>query len=186
VWLSEGNIGDQFDFGGDALQNFKVVFGFREYRKHVDGGVQDGPYWDVLAAFAGDDTYDQATDTLVCGPTQATLVDDDVFDSAKQKIGADDSVEWYFTVAATNVTATPTGGAQVGRVDQIAVPVLDVFPRTPEGQSGPPTTHLKVLLPSGKSGFIPISAALPLVSDRLCYAVMPNGDWKLAGFDQAQ
>ena len=50
MWLSEGNISDQFDFGGDALQNFKVVFGFREYRKHVDGGVKDGPYWDLLQA----------------------------------------------------------------------------------------------------------------------------------------
>jgi len=185
VWLSEGDISDQFDFGGDALQNFKVVFGFRNYRKQADGGVSDGPYWDALANFAADRIFEQSTDTLVCGPMVAT-VDDDVLDNARQKIGADDSVEWYFTTANASVTATPAGGATVGHADQLALPVLDVYPQAAQGQPEPPVTHLKVLLPSGKSGWIPVSAALPLVTDRLCYALMPNGDWKIAGFDQAQ
>jgi hypothetical protein len=41
-------------------------------------------------------------------------------------------------------------------------------------------------LPSGKGGWIPASAAIPLVTDRLCYAVTSDGSWKIAGFDQAQ
>jgi hypothetical protein len=38
------------------LHNFKVVFGFREAGKDEDGGVDGEPYWDLLAAFAGDPT----------------------------------------------------------------------------------------------------------------------------------
>ena len=47
-------------------------------------------------------------------------------------------------------------------------------------------THLQVLLPSGKTGWIPATAGLPLVTDRLCYAVTADGDWKIAAFDQAE
>src|ERR1700736_2014696 len=42
VWMSQGAAIDQFDFGRDALHNFKVVFGFRETGKDTDGGVPDG------------------------------------------------------------------------------------------------------------------------------------------------
>ncbi len=186
VWVTAGEVSESFDFGGDPVQNFKVVFGFRDYRKYVDGGVPDGPYWDSLAAFAADKSYEQSAETLVCGPINATIADDNIFESAKQKIGADDSTEWYFAIADANVTANPTGGAQVGRINKIAVPILDTYPSVPEGQSGPPATHLKVLLPSGKSGWVAMSAVLPLVSDRLCYARLQNGDWKIAGYEQVQ
>jgi hypothetical protein len=43
-----------------------------------------------------------------------------------------------------------------------------------------------VLLPSGKSGWIPISAAIPLTTDRLCYALTADNDWKFAAFDQGE
>jgi hypothetical protein len=186
VWRTGGDISDQFDFGGDALQNFKVVFGFRQFGKRVDGGVADGPFWDILSAFVSDNSYDIISDTLVCGPTIATLDDPDAFEAAKQKIGADDSIQWYVTVDDdTSVSATPAGtGAPVGHIGPAALPVLASYPE--QRDSGPPPSHLKVLLPSGKSGWIPVTAAIPLESDRLCYALTASGDWKIAGFDQAQ
>ena len=101
------------------------------------------------------------------------------------RIGADDSVEWYFTVADTNATATPAGGAAVGRVGQVALPVLKTYPALTEGATRP-VTHLQVLLPSGKSGWIPLSAARPMVTDRLCYALTADGTWKIAAFDAAE
>jgi hypothetical protein len=186
VWMAQGELSNQFDLGRDALHNFKVVFGFRELGKDADGAVAGGPNWEALTAFAADKFFYAATDTLVCGPTGAMVVDDRVFDSAKQTIAADDSVEWYFTVTDTTATAAPTGpGSSVGSVSRLALPVLNVYPPA-GGQPGPPATHVQVLLPSGKSGWIPTSAAIPLVTDRLCYAVTPDGNWKIAGFDQAQ
>lgn len=186
VWLQQSEIADQFDFGGDALQNFKVLFGFREAGKHVDGGVKDGPYWNDLANFAANTKVQRASGTLVCGPMSA-IVSQDVIDQARQAIGADDSTDWYFTLGDTTVTANPGGGATVGRVSQVALPLLDEYPKAPEGSTETPAvTYLKVLLPSGTSGWIPAAAAMLLNPDRLCYAMTANGDWKIAAFDQSE
>jgi len=186
VWLQQDEIADQFDFGGDALQNFKVLFGFREAGKQVDGGVKDGPYWDDLANFAANTKFQRASDTLVCGPMTA-IVAEDVLDQARQKIGADDSTDWYFTLGDTDVTASPGGGATVGHVGQVALPLLDEYPQARQGSSeAPAVTHLKVLLPSGKSGWIAVSAAMLLNPDRLCFAVTAGGDWKITAFDQSE
>jgi len=186
VRMSQGEFSDQFDFGRDALHNFKVVFGFREHGKDSDGAVANGPFWDSLAHFAANKTFYKAADTLVCGPTAAVIVDGGAFERAKQKIGADDSVEWYFTVVETPATSTPgVTGPQVGRISGIAVPVLNVHPAQ-EGQSAPPASHLKVLLPTGKSGWISLSAAHPLATHRLCYALTSGREWKISAFDQAQ
>jgi hypothetical protein len=184
VWLTQGALNDQFDLGRDALHNFKVVFGFREFGKDVDGGVAEGPFWDALAAFAADSTYYLAGGSLVCGPTTATIVDEDVFEKAQSQLD-DDSIEWYFTIAETTVTAKPEGGPQVGKVGQVALPILDVHPPTQEGEEKP-VTHVQVLLPSGRSGWIPLSAVRPFSSDRLCYAATPGGEWKIAAFDSAE
>jgi hypothetical protein len=187
LWTSRGELNDQFDFGRPALDNFESLFGFAAPGKAAEGAAPGGPLWDVLATFAADKTFYQATDTLVCGPMSAT-VDSDVFSLAKKKINADDSVEWYFTLAVnTPVAGSPTAaGPPVGQVGRVALPVLDVFPQPVAGQPKPPITHLQVLLPSGDTGWIPISAALPLLTDRLCYAVTPDGSWKFAAFDQAE
>jgi hypothetical protein len=187
LWMSRGELNDQFDFGSAPLDNFKALFGFAQSGKTTEGAGAEGPLWDVLATFAGDKAFYLATGTLVCGPSSAILVDDDDFNSAKKKIGADASVEWYYTLADTVATSSPIdGGSPVGHANQTALPVLNVFPPPTAGQPKPAITHLQVLLPSGKSGWIPISSALPLVTDRLCYAVTTDGSWKFAAFDQAE
>jgi hypothetical protein len=186
LWLSEGDINEQFDFGRDALHNFKVVFGFREAGKDADGAVPDGPFWDTLVEFSNEKSYYRAGTSLVCGPTAATIADENAFERAKQRIGADESIEWYFAIADTPAMAAPGGaGTPVGRVNQVALPVVSVHPPQ-QGQSPPPVTHLQVLLPIGKRGWIPVSAARPLVTDRLCYALTAGGDWKISAFDQSE
>jgi len=42
-----------------------------------------------------------------------------------------------------------------------------------------------VLLPSGRTGWVPVAAVRPLDADHLCYARTPSGDWKIAAIDQA-
>jgi hypothetical protein len=188
VWLSSGGVSGQYDFGRDALHNFKVVFGLREHGKDTDLPTVDDSVWESLAAFTNDRTYYAAGDTLICGPTAATIADEAGFERARQRIAADDSTEWFFVMTDTPATATPAGtGAPVGRAaGKTALPVVKVHPPVPEGQSGPPVTHLQILLPAGKAGWIPISAARPIVSDRLCYSATQSGDWKISAFDHAE
>jgi len=44
LWMIGGEPAEQLDLGRDAVQNFKVAFGFRALGKDADGGVSDGPY----------------------------------------------------------------------------------------------------------------------------------------------
>jgi len=190
LWTISGQPADELDLGRDAIHNFKVVFGFRALGKDVDGGVDDGPYWDALAAFAGDPTYYPATDAgnLVCGPMGANIVDEDVFEQARNKIETGEAAaDWYFTLAGTDVAKAPGDtGAPVARVGTVALPVLSFYPSTKEGQPAPVATHVEVLLPSGKTGWIAAAAMRPLLTDRLCYARTASGDWKIAAIDQAE
>ncbi len=180
----------KFDLGRDAIHNFKVVFGFRNYGKDVDGGVEDGPFWDALVAFAADQSYFQADDdgNLICGPMNAEIADDEVFEQAREKIeSGDEGADWYFTIAEVAVARAPgAAGAPIAKLGTVAVPVLDVFPKAPEGQAAPPATHLQILLPSGKTGWIPVAAARPISSNQLCYAKTANGEWKIATFDESE
>jgi hypothetical protein len=185
VWLTNGGLSGDFDLGRDAIHNFKVAMGFREQGKNEDLSPIDDSVWENLADFNKEKTYFSGGDNLVCGPMSANIKDDAGFDRAIQRIAADDSTAWFFVLTDTPAAATPGGtGAPVGRIGgKTAVPVLKTHPPVPEGQSGPPATHLQVLLPSGKPGWIPIALARPLVSDRLCYSETPSGDWKITTYE---
>ena len=185
VWLSNGGLSGDFDLGRDALHNFKVAMGFRENGKNEDLPSFADSVWENLADFNKEKTYFSGGDNLVCGPMSASVKDQAGFDKAIQRIAADDSTAWFFVLTDTPAAATPGGtGAPVGRIGgKTAVPVLKTHPPAPAGQSGPPATHLQVLLPAGKPGWIPINLARPLVSDRLCYSETTSGDWKITTYE---
>ena len=190
VWTFQGGPTNLFDMGRDAVHNFKVVFGFRQPGADGDGPVENGPFWDALAAFASDGSYyqDQQAGNLVCGPTTANAVDEDVMEQARKKLEAgEETVDWYFTLAPTSVAKAPNdNGPPVAKVGVVALPALSVYPPVEEGKPAPPATHLEVLLPNGKTGWVPANAVRPWDSERLCYAKTAKGDWKIAAYDQLE
>ncbi len=189
LWTVSDQPADELDLGRDAVHNFKVAFGFRALGKDVDGGVDNGPYWDVLTAFAEDTSYYLATDAgnLVCGPVAAEVADDKAYDQARRKVEtADEPAEWYFTLGDTAVAKAPGDtGAPVAKVGVIALPLLSFYPPEKEGAPPPAPTHFEVLLPSGRTGWVPVAAVRPLNADHLCYARTPAGEWRIAAIDQA-
>jgi hypothetical protein len=189
IWTVAGGNTDQFDQGRDALHNFKVLFGFREAGKSEDGGVQDGPYWDSLASFVPDSLgfFETADATnLVCSPMLASIADEKIQEAAEKKLGTDDDpVEWNVVITETAVAKTPGDtGPPVAKINKVAVPVLANHPPSPQNGPAVTPTHIEILLPTGRSGWIPASAAIPLFSDRLCFSKTASGDWKISGFDQ--
>lgn len=189
IWTQEGQLAGDFDLSRDALHNFKVVFGFRSPGKDADGGVENGPFWDMLEAFAADGTYSESGDTgnLVCGPVAAEVIDTHVFEQARKKVEASyDEAEWYFPLMKTDVTTSPNDTSpSIAKIEGMAVPVLDAYPTT-EGGHPKPATHLQVLLPSGQSGWVLVSAVRPLVTGRLCYAKTQHGNWRIAVYDEGE
>jgi hypothetical protein len=188
VWTFNDQMAEDFDFGRDAQHNFKVAFGFRAAGKDVDGGVEDGPYWDTLADVAKSGSFykDSNNKNLVCGPNRASVADETVFQEASTKIAAkDDEGEWYYVVGDTVVSASPSAGApQVATISKVAVPVLSYYPKATAAQPEPIATHIEVLLPSGKSGFVAIAMAKPLYGATLCFAKSADGNWKIASVNQ--
>jgi len=189
VWTLQGQLAGELDLGRDPLHNFKVVFGFRAPGADVDGGVENGPFWDTLAALAEDGTYYQSGESgnLVCSPAAAEVTDDAILEQARKKIeSGKEEPEWYFTLAETAIAKSPNDTSPpIASVGHVALPVLSVYPTTKVSDPRP-STHFEVLLPSGRSGWILVSAVRPLVTDRLCYAKNPNGDWRIAIYDQAE
>jgi hypothetical protein len=189
LWTVSDQPADELDLGRDAIHNFKVAFGFRALGQDADGGVDNGPYWEVLTTFAEDTSFYIANDAgnLVCGPVAAEIADDKAFDPARRKIDAvNEPVEWYFTLAETAVAKAPGDtGTPVAKVGTIALPLISFYPPEKEGAPPPPPTHFEVLLPSGRTGWVPVAAVRPLETDHLCYARTPAGDWKIAAIDQA-
>lgn len=187
VWNSNGALSNDFDLGRAPLHNFKVLFGFRDFGKDTDGGVEGGPFWDALSGFAEDDSYykiDQGSG-LVCSPMAATVQDEDALAQARKKIDtAEDAADWYFVLRETRVVKAPGDkGMPIATVSGQAFPVLSTLPAAREGQPAPVPTHYEVLLPTGKSGWIPAAAARPLDASRLCYALTAKGDWAIGLYD---
>jgi hypothetical protein len=189
LWTVNDHPADELDLGRDAVHNFKVAFGFRTIGEDVDGGVDNGPYWEVLTAFAEEPSFYIANDagTLVCGPMAAEVADDDAFDQARRKIGAiDDPSGMVFYPRprdiGRHVARRYRRASRQGRDHRDAV---GFYPPEKEGTPPPPPTHFEVLLPSGRTGWVPVSAVLPLETDHLCYARTPTGEWTIGSFDQS-
>jgi hypothetical protein len=188
VWTINGALAGDYDPGRDALHNFKVLFGFRQYGRDADGGVADGPFWSALAVFAGEGTFFQTVEdgNIVCSPIAATVADEELFEEARGKVEPEDqAADWYFILRDNTPVARAVNdkGLPVARLGQEAVPILRAYPDAQEGQPAPTPTHFEVLLPSGKSGWIAAAAALPLQTGRLCYVAVPGGTWKIAIYD---
>jgi hypothetical protein len=184
VWTQNDTLSGEFDPGRDAQHNFRVVFGFRPPGKDADGAVEHGPFWNVLAAFANDNTLYQLGDAgnLVCSPATATIVNEEIYERAVTRVEAtNEGAEWFFAVRPTPVAKAPDDkGPPIGKLGAEAFPIIGTHP---EGAEAP--THYRVLLPSGRSGWIPADAARPLQGDRLCYALTASGEWKIGIYDSA-
>jgi len=73
----------------------------------------------------------------------------------------------------------------VRAVPQANGPVIEklgsVFVRIATENTSNPPTFLRVVTPSGKTGFVSVDSVAPIGNDQLCY-VKEAGDWKIGGY----
>lgn len=141
-----------------------------------------GPGWDMLTAAAEDPTgtpFPDRKDT-VCAPADPVFEVKDLEALAK----ATDTSEgdWGFpTQPGIEVHSGPQPNTPV--VEKLGMHFVLVMPEEPpagsQQQAAPPM--LRVVAPSGKTGYVPIEAINPLGSDQLCYSKEAGG-WKISGF----
>jgi hypothetical protein len=141
----------------------------------------DGPEsagWEILANYASDPTADPDPDRkdMLCGPGDPDF-DEKAADVVAQATGTD-LEDWAYPVNAdVEVRADPAPGSRV--IGKLGMHLVWVYPE----QSPASAVHVesvRIVMPSGALGFVPIDALLALEGDQLCY-VKSDGVWKIAG-----
>jgi hypothetical protein len=185
-WTSNGEPSEQFDKNRDALHNFKVAFGFRQFGHDSDSRIPEDQLWEVLeditsgpALFAMD-----GNPGVLCGPLAAEPVDDNAMDQAIERIeNGDADSEWVYSLGEVTLTERPGNGGTVETVSKMAMPIAATHPPSQALGNNPLPTHFQLLLPSGKTGWVAVKAVQPLAVDKLCYG-KAGGEWKIVGYDQ--
>lgn len=158
----------------------------------------DGEGWEVLTSAAADPTLQPFPQKkgVSCAPATPGF-DDKAFEQLL-KATRTDVWDWAYPAGAS-IAVRGAAAADAPLVETLGAVLVRVVPE-PQGpaaqgasaQGGPPpggpppggpdnAPPLKVVTPSGKTGFVSADAVLPLVFEQLCYAKGAAG-WSIAGY----
>jgi hypothetical protein len=145
-------------------------------------GGKNAPGWDMLTTYASDPTAAPIPDRqgIVCAPADPAFDDKELEELAKAT--DTDPGEWGYPVApGIDVRAGAQPNSPVTeKLGMYFVRVMpDIGPGGPDAQNQMPM--LRILLPSGKTGYVAGNAISPLGNDQLCYVKEADG-WKITGF----
>ena len=164
-WIGEK--GDRADKRRSGIDNLAAALGLKN---------KDGAGWDMLASFTDDPTGAPLRDrkNVTCAPADPTFdgkAFNDLLTSTKTDAG-----DWAYPVSAD---------VEVRAVPQANGPVIEklgsVFVRIATENTSNSPTFLRVVTPSGKTGFVSVDSVAPIGNDQLCY-VKEAGDWKIGGY----
>lgn len=164
-WIGEK--GDRADKRRSGIDNLAAALGLKN---------KDGAGWDMLASFADDPTGAPLPNRkdAICAPADPAFdgkAFNDLLASTKTDAG-----DWAYPVSAdVEVRATPQAHAPA--IEKLG----SVFVRIAAENAPNAPTFLRVVTPSGKTGFVSVDSVAPIGNDQLCY-VKEAGDWKIGGY----
>jgi hypothetical protein len=166
-WMGEN--GDKADKKRPGIDNLAKAMGL---------DAKGAPGWDMLAAASNDPTgtpFPDRKDTI-CAPADPVF-EPQALEALAKATGTSEG-DWGFpTRPGVEMRAAPQPSAPV--VEKLGMHFVLVMPEdTPSNQQNP---MLKVVAPSGKTGYVPVEALNPLGSDQVCYTKQAAG-WKISGF----
>jgi hypothetical protein len=169
-WEAEN--GDKADKKKSGVDNLAAAIGLTG---------KDAQGWDLLAGYSGDPTAAPfpGKQGVICAPADPTFDENELESMAKAT--QTDPGEWGYPL---------TDGVEVRSADNAKAPVseklgLHFIRILPDENGAPPAGNqiplIKVITPSGKTGFVSADAIAPLGNDQICY-IKDAGGWKIAGF----
>jgi hypothetical protein len=166
-WMGEK--GDKADKKKPSVENLAKAI-------QLDG--KEAPGWELLGAAAGDPTgtpFPDRKDTI-CSPADPTFNAQEL--EALAKATGTDEGDWaYPTQTGLEVHSGPQPNSPV--VEKLGLHFVRVMQDNAPGDQQNPM--LKVVTPSGKTGFVPAEALSPFGNDQLCFS-KEGGGWKISGF----
>jgi hypothetical protein len=166
-WMGEK--GDKADKKKPGIDNLA---------KAIELDSKEAPGWEVLGAASNDPTgapFPDRKDTI-CSPADPTFNQQEL--EALAKATGTDEGDWAFpTQAGLEVHSGQQPNSPV--VEKLGLHFVRVMQDNAPGDQQSPM--LKVVTPSGKTGFVPAEALSPLGNDQLCFTKEGAG-WKISGF----
>jgi len=164
-WEKEG--GNAADKKKSGIDNLSTALGL---------AVKDGAGWDVLAGFADEPTASPAAEQkgVMCAPADPVF-DGDAFETLIKETQTDPG-EWGVPVS-TNIDVHGAPQANAPSIGKLGAALVRIMPEA--GAQTP--NYLRVVMPSGKTGFVSVDSIAPIGSDQLCY-VKDGGAWKITGY----
>jgi len=166
-WMGEK--GDKADKKKPGIENLAKAI-------QLDGKEASG--WEILGAASNDPTgtpFPDRKDTI-CSPADPGFNPQEL--EALAKATGTEEGDWaYPTQAGLEVHSGPQPNSPV--VEKLGLHFVRVMQENGPGDQQNPM--LKVVTPSGKTGFVPAEALSPLGSDQLCFTKEGAG-WKISGF----
>jgi hypothetical protein len=170
----EAESGDKADKKKSGIDNLSTAIGL--------GG--EGFGWDTLNGASEDPTLEPLSGKqgVSCGPASPKF-DNKAFDELMKATGTDGGDWGYPLSAGVDVRGGPAANAPV--TEKLGMHLVRVLPDEPPAgakPAQPPTTpSLKIVLPSGKVGHVPIESISPIGMEQICY-VKDGASWKITGF----
>jgi len=174
-WESES--GDKADKKKNALANLEQAIG------PFSGA--NAPGWEVLAQAAEDPTLEPLPNHagVMCGPA-GPEIDGQAFEALVKQSGTDPG-DWAFPVAP-DLEVRSAGEANAPVVEKLGLHLIRVMADPPPANAPQtPPAFIRIVTPSGKTGFVAIEGISPIGFDQLCY-VKAGGGWKITGFSAAE
>jgi hypothetical protein len=113
----------------------------------------------------------------MCGPA-SPQIDEKAFETLLKATGTDGD-EWGFPRAAgLKVLESPQANAPV--METLGMNLVRVLPDDGPVGAQPPAM-LRVVTPSGKTGYVQLGELLPVVFDQMCY-IKDAAGWKITGY----
>lgn len=165
----EGETGDKADKKKSGVDNLGLALG--GFTGEDAGG------WETLVAAAGEPTIEPFADkkNVMCAPA-APQFDEQAFEKVVETTGTELG-EWGYPVAQ-GVEVRASGAANAPAIERLAMVLVRVLPDEAMTQDTP---FVRIVTPSGKTGYVPIDAVASLLFDQLCYVKDASG-WKIAGY----
>jgi hypothetical protein len=135
--------------------------------------------WEALAAYAADATTmpDPQRRGVICAPAEPEF--DEKAADELANLTHTDAADWAFPIR--NGIEVRSGAKQDAPVvDKLGLHLVRVL-ADDSPANAVTAAFLKVVTPSGKVGYVPVEAVLPIGGEQLCY-LKEGGSWKIAGF----
>ena len=174
-WEAEN--GDKADKTKPAIANLEAAIG------PFSGPEASG--WEVLAQAAEDPTLEPLPDHagVMCGPA-GPQIDGQAFEALIKQTGTEPG-DWAFPVMP-NLEVRGAGQPNAPVIEKLGMHLIRVLVDPPAANAPQtPPTFIRIVTPSGKTGFVSVEAISPIGFDQLCYVKDASG-WKITGFAAAE